>query len=68
MKFYKITGHVGIPAVKTVKWVVSQADAGKTRAAMVSSGTKRADIETEEIDVPTSKTELTEWLNKNVVA
>lgn len=68
MKFYKITGHVGIPAVKTVKWVVSQAEAASTRKEMVSAGTKRADIETDEVDVPTSKTELVAWLNDNVVA
>lgn len=67
MKFYKITAHVGIPAVKKVKWVATQSDAASVRKELVSAGAKRADVETDEFDVPTAKTELLQWLNLNVV-
>lgn len=67
MRFYKVTGHVGIPAVKKTKWVVSQSDAASFRKELVDAGTKRADITTDEVDVPTDKTGLLAWLNKECV-
>lgn len=64
MKLYKITANqVGAPVAQ---FVGSQAEASKLRKELVSDlGFKRADISTEEVDVPTSKKELIEWLNRN---
>lgn len=64
MRLYKVTGHVGIPAVKKTKWVGSQADAASFRKELTDAGAKRADIETAEVDVPTTKAELLAWLNE----
>ena len=68
MRVYKVTGHVGIPAVTKVRWVGSQADASSFRKELTDTGAKRKDIETEEVDVPTTKAELLAWLNENVGA
>ena len=50
-----------------IHWVGSQADAAKKRKELVSSGFKRAEIETVEVDVPTDKAGLLAWLNKSCV-
>lgn len=50
-----------------IHWVGSQADAAKKRKELVSSGFKRAEIETVEVDVPTDKAGLLVWLNKSRV-
>ena len=52
-------GHVG--------WFGSEAECGTERKRLVSSGIKRADIETETIDIPTDKKGLLAWLNENGV-
>ena len=49
---------------RSVTWVGSQADAGKTRKALVDNGIKRAEITTEEVDVPTNKEGLLKFLNE----
>jgi len=63
MRLYKVTAHVGIPAVTKTRWVGSQSDAASFRKELTDLGAKRKDIETEEVDVPTTKAELIEWLN-----
>lgn len=50
--------------IKQFKWVGSQADAASARAALNSGGVKRADIKTKEVEVPTNKAGLLEFLNK----
>lgn len=62
MKLYKIVGK-NDEGTKTV-WTGSMADAGSTRASMVSNdGFTRKEIETYTVDVPTDKTGLLNWLN-----
>jgi hypothetical protein len=62
MKLYRIMAAAEGDVV--VRWVGSQADAGKTRKELVADGFKRADIETEEVDVPTNKDKLIAFLNE----
>lgn len=50
-----------------VKWVGTQAEAAAVRKEWVSGGSKRADITTSEIDVPTTKIDLLAFLNDNKV-
>lgn len=45
-------------------WEVSQSAAGTRRAALRKSDGV-ANIETVEVDVPVTKAELVDWLNKN---
>lgn len=61
MRLYKITAVSG--ADNKTLWVGSQGDAGKTRKGLVESGFKRAEITTEEVDVPTNKEGLLGFLN-----
>lgn len=63
MKLYLITTHDDQGDDQQVKWVASQSDAGATRAQLVKDGFSRKDIKTTGIDVPTTKTELLEFLN-----
>lgn len=82
MKLYKITSpaHV-IPekddvASLTIEagtaWEGTQADARKVRIAFEQpfkeiKPAKRPKVEVEEVDVPTDKNGLLDWLNKNAV-
>ncbi len=73
MNLYKLVATLAIPpadadSATVTAWVGSQADAAGTRSNWISSGLvrKRADIVTEQVDVPTSKAELLAWLNTNV--
>jgi hypothetical protein len=65
MKFIKITTFATstLPAKKL--WVTSNADAGKTRKAMVDAGYKRADIITEEVDIELNKVGMLAFLNSD---
>jgi hypothetical protein len=45
------------------RWSGSQADASAQRSAWTKAGAKRADITTEEVDVPTDKKGLLAFLN-----
>jgi hypothetical protein len=64
MKLQKITASQ-IGAVRTV-FAGSQSEAAGLRKQLVSEGGyKRADITTTEVDVPTDKKGLLEWLNAN---
>jgi len=48
-----------------VSWNGSGADASKQRSAFKKAGLKG--VSTEEVDVPTNKTDLLAWLNTNQV-
>ena len=62
MKLYRVS------FTDVAKWVGSQDEATKQRMAfMEAHGLKRKEIHIEQIDVPTSKTELIEWLNTKKV-
>lgn len=69
MKVYKITALRSTASSDTpdseIHWVGSQADAASKRKELTSSGFKRAEIETAEVDVPTDKAGLLSWLNAN---
>ena len=45
-------------------WVGTQADAASARKKLLNAGFKRADIKTEDVEVPTNKAGLIEFLNK----
>ena len=51
--------------VDTYSWQGSRADAASRRRAAVESGVKRKDIGTVEVEIPTTKTGLLDWLNCN---
>lgn len=70
MRFYRITATNGLKDedLKEKKvWVTTQGDAASTRKALIDEGFRRKDLETEEVDVPTDKAGLLEWLNQNAV-
>jgi len=66
MKLYKITA-TGRPDSETpdseTHWVGTQADAASKRKQLVTNGYKRAEVDTEEVDVPTDKAGLLKFLN-----
>ena len=62
MKLYQTIGENG---EVTARWAGSQADATKHRVALKKEGHKS--VETQDIEVPTNKTGLLEWLNSNKV-
>lgn len=47
------------------EWFASGSLASKRKTELVSGGNKRADIERDEVEVPTNKAGLLDWLNKN---
>jgi hypothetical protein len=59
VKLYRINCK---PSGET-KWVASKSDAAGARKAYVDAGYKRAELETEVVDVPTKKDGLVEFLN-----
>lgn len=61
MNLYKTTGKAN--DVNAVLWSGSLADASKSRVAMKKSGGKN--VETVEVDVPTSKQDLIAFLNSS---
>lgn len=61
MKLYRVSANAD---VQKVVWVGTQSDAAKIRKELVSDGFKRAELSTEEVDVPTNKEGLLEFLNK----
>ena len=60
MKLYRVIASTDI---QKVIWVGTQSDAGKARKELVAEGFKRAEIQTEEVDVPTNKEGLLAFLN-----
>lgn len=67
MRLYKTVRHtpaaVGEGSSRTL-WSGSQASAGKDRDTMRKSKGLDDTIETTEVDVPTTKPEMLNWLNK----
>lgn len=61
MRFYLI--HAKNPGAEKSVFVVSQADAAGARKELVDEGFKRTDITTTEVDVPTDKAGLLNFLN-----
>jgi hypothetical protein len=52
-------------SVSDIRWVGTQGQVSTARKDMMATyNVRRSEIEVEEIDVPTSKAELLEWLNK----
>lgn len=47
------------------QWYASGSLASKAKTELVSNGKKRNEVERDEVEVPTRKTELLAWLNKN---
>jgi hypothetical protein len=66
MRLYKIMAHTDDAKDDVVQWVGTQADAAKLRKELNSEqGFKRDNINTFEVDVPTDKKGLLEFLNAN---
>lgn len=63
MKLYRIEAISEQGADIIVRWVGTQSDAAKTRKELVADGFKRAELNTEEVDVPTNKEGLIAFLN-----
>jgi hypothetical protein len=63
MKLYIIDAPIEGEANIT-RVVTSQAECASTRAELTSIGIKRKDIDTHEVDVPTTKAELVNFLNQ----
>lgn len=64
MKLYRIVAASEKGADIITRWVGTQSDAAKTRKELVADGFKRAELSTEEVDVPTNKEGMLEFLNK----
>jgi len=62
MRLYLCHGHINGDTF--FRWLGSQADCSKYRAEQTAKGAKRADIKTDEVEVPTNKAGLLEFLNK----
>jgi hypothetical protein len=62
MKLYLITASFGEDNTQQT-WGGSQADAAAARKNFVTEGAKRKDIWTYEVDVPTGKVDLIQFLN-----
>ena len=63
MKLYRIVAASEKGADIITRWVGTQSDAAKTRKELVADGFKRAELSTEEVDVPTNKEGLIAFLN-----
>jgi len=62
MKLYRIEADT--ERLTEVKWAGSLSGAAAVRKEFMAKGAKRADLETKELDVPTSKDALIQWLNE----
>lgn len=68
MKLYRVSSEVAIDnGKKALKWVGTQADVVATKKEWMAAGMKRKEISTEDIEIPTKKDELVEWLNERGV-
>lgn len=63
MNLYKTFATDKATAAVTVSWQASQTDASKVRAQLKRDGCK---AESQTVNVPTAKSPLLDWLNKNV--
>ena len=60
MKLYRVSANSD---VQKAVWVGTQSDAAKARKEFLADGFKRAELSTEEVDVPTNKEGLIAFLN-----
>ena len=60
MKLYRVSANAD---VQKIVWVGTQSDAAKARKEFIANGFKRAELNTEEVDVPTDKEGLIAFLN-----
>lgn len=63
MKLYLITAKTDDIAPTSQVWGGSQADAAAARKALMAKGATRKDMKTYEVEVPTGKAELMQFLN-----
>ena len=61
MRLYRVTGPLA--GVATARFVGTQGEAAARRKALVEAGARRAELTTEEVEVPTDKKGLIEFLN-----
>ena len=61
MKAYPVTAQSGDN--KQAAWAVSQTEAAGLRKRFLAEGFKRAEMATHDVDVPTGKGDLIEFLN-----
>ena len=71
MKLYKTRATRSAPETDLgsdvrVSWQGSQTEASKARTAFRAEGFKKSDVTSQEMDVPTTKDALMDWLNENV--
>lgn len=72
MRLYKVSAtiHKGVESapVRSVRWFGTQGDCATRRKELnTKHGVARDAIKTDEVEVPTTKKELLEWLNANAV-
>ena len=68
MKLYRVSGNSdrqfdAKSDFRSVIWAGSQSDAAKARKELIENGFKRTELLTEDIDVPTNKEGLLDFLN-----
>ena len=63
MKLYAIHTEQGADGEPTTVWAGSQVEAAAARKHLLAQGSKRADLRTYSIDVPTDKAGLLQFLN-----
>ena len=70
MKLYLVHGSIKkADDFETVaKWCGSQSECASARKEFTAQGAKRADLTTDEVEVPTNKAGLIEFLNKQASA
>lgn len=64
MKLYIVSAEHPDTGAQFNKVAVSQAECASIRAELTSLGAKRKDIDTHEVDVPTTKAEMVNFLNR----
>lgn len=66
MRLYKITATNALSETLPTLWAGSLTEAAKARKDMLALGANRASTDTQELDIPTNKDGLLEWLRSNV--
>lgn len=68
MKLYRVSKPAETDGGKeVVQWAGRQADVVAIKKDWIEGGTKRKQISTEEVEVPTKKEELVSWLSQRGV-
>ena len=66
MKLYKIKASGNGDALTKIKWVGSAAEGVSVRKELYAEGFARKEVTEVQVDIPTDKQGLLEWLNGNV--